>query len=216
MSGMIAAAAVVGVGAMAAANQSEIAGRAAMTEQQKMQEEGMNAQERMNELARQDRMPWTEAGMAGLESYQNLMTQEGQAQAYNDYFASPMFAAQQNQASQDVARAQSAQGGLRGGSTYSQLENIAPTLGANYVSGLQNQNLNLANMGMGMAGQNAAGYQQLGSSQANMYNQMGSNQANQMIAAQNAQNQGMTSALGALAGGVTGYLNQPVAPAGIV
>ena len=196
MTAAIVAAAVAVGGSMYSANQSEITGRESLAEQKKMQEEGLSQEMAMFEKGREDRAPWVEAGIGGLQGYQDLMTAEGQTQAYNDYFASPMFAAQQNQASQDVARAQSAQGGLRGGSTYSQLENIAPTLGANYVSGLQNQNLNLANMGMGMAGQNAAGYQQLGNSQVNMYNQMGANTANQMIAAQNQQNQALNSGIG--------------------
>lgn len=199
-------AAVVGIGgAMVMSNQSEIAGRAALKGQKEQQQEGMDSQERMNDLARQDRAPWTEAGAVGLAGYQDLMTPEGQTEAYNDFYSSPMFAAQQQQANQNVMRNQSAQGGLRGGSTYSQLESVAPQLGQNYVSGLMNQNLNLANMGMGMAGQNAAGYQQLGSDQLNMYNQRGANQANQMIANQNSQNQMINSSLGMLGGAATSY-----------
>lgn len=207
MSGAISAAVIGVAGAAAMANQSEITGRGALADQEAMQQEGLDQNMEMFNLAREDRQPWVEAGQAGLQGYQNLMTAPGQTQAYNDYFASPMFAAQQQQASQDVARMQSAQGGLRGGSTYSQLENIAPTLGANYVSGLQNQNLNLANMGMGMAGQNAAGYQQIGSDKMNMYNQMGANTANQQIAAQNSQNQMIGQGIQGISSAVGNYFN---------
>ena len=192
-------AAVVGVaGAAAMSNQQEIAGRHALADQEALQQEGISQEMEMFNLAREDRAPWVEAGVGGLEGYQNLMTPEGQTKAYTDYFASPMYAAQQDQASKDMMRSQSAHGGLRGGSTYSQLENIAPTLGANYISNLQNQNLNLANMGMGMAGQNAAGYQQLGTNQLNMYNQMGANQAAQQIAAANNQANMINSGIGML------------------
>ena len=204
MSAAITAAVVVGAGTMVAANQAEIKGRHAQEKQQKMQEEGMAQEERMFEKAREDRAPWLKAGRdIGLAGLERMADPNQRGQMYDQYFASPEFAAQQQQASQDVARMQSAQGGLRGGSTYSQLENIAPQLGANYMSGMQNQFTNLANMGMGMAGQNAAGYQQIGTDQVNMYNQMGANQANQMIAAQNQQNQAMSSGLqglGAAAG----------------
>jgi len=196
MSAAITAAVVVGAGTMAAANKAEISGRHAQAQQQEMQEKALSQEERMFERAREDRAPWLEAGRdVGLAGLGRMADPTQRGQMYEEFFASPEFAAQQKQASQDVARMQSAQGGLRGGSTYSQLENIAPQLGSNYMAGMQNQFTNLANMGMGMAGQNAAGFQQLGGSQANMYNQMGANQANQMLAAQNQQNQAISSGL---------------------
>lgn len=204
-------AAVVGVaGAAAMSNQAEIKGRAALEDQTAMQEAGMDQQMQMYLLAQEERAPWTEAGVAGLEAYQNLMTPQGQAEAYQNYFNSPQFAAQQQASNANIMRTESAQGGLRGGSNYSQLENVAPTLGMNYVSGLQNQNLNLANMGMGMAGQNASGYQQLGSDYANMYNQIGANTANQQIAAANNQANMINSGIGMIGNAASGYFGGTV------
>ncbi len=195
----VAAAAVTAGGDMYSANRSEINTRKAQEGQKKMQQEGMDQQMQMFEKAREDRAPWLEAGRdVGLAGLTDMADPNKRGQMYSDYYSSPEFAAQQNQASQNVGRAQSAQGGLRGGSTYSQLENVAPQLGANYMTDMQNQYTNLSNMGMGMAGQNAAGYQQIGGDQMNMYNQMGANQANQQIASQNQQNQAMNSGLQAL------------------
>lgn len=206
MSAAITAAVVVAGAGMAAANQAEIKGRHAQEEQKKMQIEGMEQEERMFEKAREDRAPWLEAGRdIGLSGLADMADPTKRGQMYNDYFSSPEFAAQSQQASQNVGRAQSAQGGLRGGSTYSQLENVAPQLGANYMSNMQNQYTNLANMGMGMAGQNAAGYQQIGGDQMNMYNQMGANQANQMIANQNQSNQAINSGLAGIGSAAGSY-----------
>lgn len=204
-------AAVVGVaGAAAVANQQEIKGREAQAKQQTAMEEGMQTELEMFNLAREDRAPWVEAGAGGLANYQNLSTMQGQQQALDDYYGSGLYSGQQNIANQNVMRNQSAQGGLRGGSTYNQLENSAVGLGQNYLSGLQNQNLNLANMGMGMAGQNASGYQQLGMNQSDMYNQIGANQANQMIAASNNQANMINSGIGMLGNAASSYFGGTV------
>ena len=208
MSGAITEAVVVAGGTMVAANQAEIKGRAALEGQQELQQEGMAQEERMFEKARGDRAPWLEAGRdIGLAGLTDMADPSKRGKMYSDYYDSPEFAAQQQQAAQDVGRAQSAIGGLRGGSTYAQLEGIAPQLGANYMADRQNQYINLANMGMGMAGQNAAGYQQIGGDQMNMYNQMGANQANQQIAAANASNQAVSSGLGAIGTAAGSYFN---------
>lgn len=208
MSGAITAAVVVAGGAMVAANQAEITGRAALSVQQEMQKEGMTQEERMLEKAREDRAPWLEAGRdIGLAGLTDMADPSKRGQMYSDYYDSPEFVAQQQQAAQTVGRTQSAHGGLRGGSTYSQLENIAPQLGANYMADKQNQYTNLANMGMGMAGQNAAGFQQIGVDQMNMFNQMGANQANQKIAAANTRNQAMSSGLAGIGMAANDYFN---------
>ena len=190
-------AAVVGVaGAAAVANQQEIKGREAQKKQQEAMEEGMTAEQQMFEKSLELQAPYREAGYGALSDLQGLVSDP--SAALNDFYGSDQYSALANQASANAMRGASAQGGLRGGSTYSALENVAPQLGQNYLANQYQQLTGLANMGMGAASQGASGYNQLGMNQSNMYNQIGANQANQMIAASNNQANMINSGIGML------------------
>lgn len=207
MSGLISAAVIGTVGAGAMANQAEITGRGALADQQAMQQEGLSQEQQMFDKSLAIMEPYREAGYGGLAGLQGLTTPQGRADSLNQYYAGPEYQAQQQQATSNALRGASAQGGLRGGSTYSALENIAPQLGQNYLANQQNQFTGLANMGMGAASQGAGGYQQLGNSAMNMYNQMGTNTANQQIAAANSQNQAIGQGIQGIGSAFGNYFN---------
>jgi hypothetical protein len=183
---------------MYSANRSEITGRAAQSAQQEMEQRGMDTQVRMQERAIGLMQPYTDAGYGALSGLQGLTDPKQRAQMLGDYYNSAEYGQMAGQASANAMRGASAQGGLRGGSTYSALENVAPQLGQSYLSNQYNQLTGLANMGMGSASQGAASYGNLGSSMANTYSNIGAGQANQMISAQNAQNQALNSGIQAI------------------
>lgn len=196
MSAAITAAVVAVGGAAVVANQQEIAGRAASQKQQEGLEKGMDAEQMRFEQSLELQKPYREAGYEALGGLQQLANDP--SAILSDYYASDQYAEQANQASANALRGASAQGGLRQGSTYSALENVAPQLGQAYLSNQYSQLSGLANLGMGAASQGAAGYNQLGQNQANAYNQIGATQANQMLAASNNQANLINSSIGAL------------------
>lgn len=207
MSAAITAAVVGGVGAAAMANQAEISGRGALESQKSIEQQGLESQERMFQQSLGLMEPYREAGYEALGGLQGLTTPEGRAQSLGAYYRSPEYSAMADQASASALRGASAQGGLRGGSTYSALENVAPQLGQNYLSQQYNQLTGLANMGMGAASQGASGYQKLGQSQLGSYSQMGANTAAQQIAAANAQSQAIGQGIQGLGTAAAGYFN---------
>lgn len=198
MSFAVTAAVVSVAGAAAVSNQSEIAGRSALASQQEMQQQGMDVERQMQERSIGLMQPYMDAGYGALNGLQALNDPAQRAQMLGDYYNSTEYSQMAGQAEASTLRGQSAQGGLRGGSTYSQLENIAPQLGQSYLSNQYNQLTGLANMGMGSSSQGASSYSNLGSSLSSTYANMGANQANQMIAAQNSQNQMINSGIGML------------------
>jgi hypothetical protein len=179
-------------------NRSEIAGRAAQSSQEALQQQGMDTQLQMQERSIGMLQPYFDAGYGALGGLQALNDPAQRAQMLGDYYNSAEYGQMAGQASANAMRGASAQGGLRGGSTYSALENVAPQLGQSFLSNQYNQLTGLANMGMGAASQGASSYNNLGSSFANTYGEMGSNQANRIIAAQNNQNQMINSSVGML------------------
>tara|TARA_R110000782_G_scaffold22659_3_gene59875 strand:- start:900 stop:1535 length:636 start_codon:yes stop_codon:yes gene_type:complete len=202
-------AAVVTVGAgMYGANRSEIAGRKAQTAQQEMEQRGLDTQLQMQERAIGLMQPYTDAGYGALSGLQGLTDPAQRAQMLGDYYKSDEYNQMAGQASANAMRGASAQGGLRGGSTYSALENVAPQLGQSFLSNQYNQLTGLANMGMGSASQGANSYSNLGSNMANTYSNIGAGQANQMIAAQNSQNQALSGGIGALSGAFGSYFGR--------
>lgn len=189
-----AAAAVVGAGVSAYSSNK------ASKQQAASEKDSMAAQERMFERGLEETKPFRDAGIGQLEGYQNLLTGEGRAEFLGDYYKSPEYLAQQQQATDATLRAQSAQGGLRGGSTYSALENIAPQLGQNALASQMQNQMGLINIGQGLSGQASNQANVLGQGLGQGYQNIGAYQAG------NTMNQGsqVSNMLGSLAGIYTG------------
>lgn len=201
----VAAAAVVGAGAsMYSANQAEIAGREAQNQQEAMQQEAMDREYQMFQESLALQEPYREAGYQALAGLQALTDPTMRAEQLANYYASPEYQQMAQQAQQSTLSSQSATGRLRGGSSYAELEKIAPTLGQNYLTSQYNQLTGLANLGMGAASQGAAGYQSLGANQAQILGDIGQGRAQQTVAGQQAMNQGLQSAANIL-GSAAGY-----------
>lgn len=210
MSAAITAAVVVAGGAAYAANKASQTAKDAAKKQAETAEQGMATEIQMQERALEVMQPYRDAGYSALSGLQGLTDPAQRAQMLGDYYNSNEYKQMAGQAEASTLRSQSAQGGLRGGSTYSQLESIAPQLGQSYLTNQYNQLTGLANMGMGASSQGATGYSNLGSSLSNSYANIGANQASAMIAAQNAQNQAFNTGLGAIAGAASSYFGGTV------
>jgi len=179
MAGIAAAGAVMGnVSANKARNAQKDAAKA-----------GMESQERMFEKSLELQQPYRQAGYDALEQLQGFNDPTQRGQMLGDYYASPEYLAQQNQAEQLTLQNRAVQGGLRSGSTYSNLQTIAPQLGQNYLSNRYNQLTGLANLGMGAASQGASSANNLGVNQALGFQQIGTAQANAALAQGNQANQ---------------------------
>lgn len=166
-----AAAAVVGAGVSAYSSNK------ASKQQASSERESMAAQERMFERGLEETAPFREAGIGQLGSYQDLLTSSGRGAFLQDYYDSPEFLAQQQQATEGALRAKSAQGGLRGGSTYSALENIAPQLGQNALASQMQNQMGLINIGQGLSGQASNQANILGQSLGRGFQNIGAYQA---------------------------------------
>jgi hypothetical protein len=210
MSGAITAAVVVAGGAAYAANKASQASKDASKAQTQAAEAGIDAEILMQERALAVMEPYRNAGYSALTGLQDLTNPKQRAMMLDDYYASKEYSQMANQAEASTLRSQSAQGGLRGGSTYSQLESIAPSLGQSYLTNQYNQLTGLANMGMGASSQGASSYSNLGSSMSNAYNNIGVSQASALIASQNAQNQAFNTGLTALTNAGVSYFGGTV------
>jgi hypothetical protein len=210
MSSAITAAVVVAGGAAYAANKASQASKDASKAQTQAAESGIAAEIQMQERALEVMAPYRNAGYSALTGLQGLTDPAQRAQMLGDYYNSNEYSQMANQAEASTLRSQSAQGGLRGGSTYSQLESIAPSLGQSYLTNQYNQLTGLANMGMGASSQGASSYSNLGSSMSNAYNNIGASQASALIASQNAQNQAFNTGLSALTNAGVSYFGGTV------
>ena len=167
----------------------------------------MKSQEKMFERGLEETQAFRDAGKSQLAGYQDLLTSDGRAKFLGDYYSSPEYAAMSDQASRNTLRSQSAQGGLRGGSTYQQLESIAPQLGQQAIGNQMQNMMGLINVGQGMSGQASNQANMLGQSLAQGYGNIGQGYQNQgAIQAGNtlAQGQNYSNLLGSLAGIYTG------------
>lgn len=174
-----AAAAVVGAGL------SSYSSNKASKRQQSAELAGIESQERMFEKQLELLAPYREAGYGALGGLQQLVSPEGRATMLSDYYNSDEFRQMQRQGSENAARLGAVTGGLRSGSTYMALENVAPQLGQSYLTNQYNQLTGLANLGTGAASQGAQAAGQLGQSQAIAQQNMGQAYASNQLAQAN-------------------------------
>lgn len=123
--------------------------------------------------------PWVDAGRNALTTYQNSLGQNGaagNAAAVSQFQASPGYQYQVDQATDAVARKQSALGALGSGNTMAAITDRASNLANQEYGGWQDRLNNLGNTGLQATGQqtsllgNLAGLQQqTGRDEANIY-----------------------------------------------
>lgn len=127
--------------------------------------------------------PYRDAGQGAIQGLQSLTDPAQRAQMLSGYYDSAEFQGMQAQNEEQQLRNAAATGGVRGGANQAAMATIAPQMGQQYLSGLQNQFTGLANMGMGAASQGAQGAQMFGQQQSALQQQsaqaMAQNQINQ-------------------------------------
>ena len=107
--------------------------------------------------------PYREAGYGALEGLQGLTDQDYRADKLESYYKGPEYEQMSQQVQGQQMRNAAVTGGVRGGANEAALASIAPQLGQQYLSGLNQQYTGLANMGMGAASQGSGQAMQLGS-----------------------------------------------------
>lgn len=193
----------LGAGMLGSAFMQSEASKKASAIQQASAQAGIQSQEAMFDKSLEIQEPYREAGYGALEELQGLSDPRQRSRMLQDYYSGDEYGALSAQVEEQQLRNAAATGGLRGGQNQAALASIAPQLGQQYLSGLQNQYTGLANMGMGAASQGAQGAQTFGAQQSALQQQSG------QAAAQNALTQGgiwgnTAQGLGGLMFGATG------------
>lgn len=134
---------------------------------------GIESEERMFDKSLELQEPYREAGYSALEGLQGLTDQAQRASMLSDYYAGPEYQALSSQVEEQQLRNAAATGGVRGGANQQALASIAPQLGQQYLSGLNQQYTGLANMGMGAASQGSGQAMQLGGNISALQQQAG-------------------------------------------
>lgn len=125
--------------------------------------------------------PYQEAGQSALAGLQGIAGKPIDRNALlTQYFQSPEYQQQANQARYQSLAAAEATGGLGSTATGNQLASIAPTLGQNYLTDMTNQQQNIYSQLMGLSGLGAESANALGNyaigqgnTMAGMYQQKG-------------------------------------------
>jgi len=178
-------AAIAAVAATGSAAMSSRTAKKAAKTQAASAMEGMVTEERMFERGLELQEPYREAGYGALEGLQGLTDQDYRAEQLQGYYAGPEYAQMAQQVEGQQMRNAAVTGGVRGGSNQVALASIAPQLGQQYLSGLNQQYTGLANMGMGAASQGSGQAMQLGGNISNLQQQAGQAAAQNQIAQAN-------------------------------
>tara|TARA_R110000868_G_scaffold273279_1_gene532499 strand:+ start:994 stop:1611 length:618 start_codon:yes stop_codon:yes gene_type:complete len=156
--------AVAAVGAVAAGSMSSKATKGAANSQLQGQAAATASEERMFNKSLDIQKPYREAGYDAIQGLQGLSTDQGRADALANYFGGNEYSTMSRQAEEMSARNSAATGGLRSGGSVNALMNIAPQLGQQYLSDMENRYTGVANMGMGAASQGSSQAMALGGS----------------------------------------------------
>lgn len=161
---------------------SAIGSSKAAKSQKKSAQAGMSSEERMFDRSLRLQEPYREAGYDALEGLQGLADPTQRAGMLEDYYDSGEYQQLSGQVEEQQLRNAAATGGIRGGANQAALATIAPQLGQQYLSGLNQQYTGLANMGMGAASQGSAQATQLGGSLSALQQQAGQASASNALA----------------------------------
>ena len=156
--GFVAGAAISVVGGVVSSNKAKSAAKG----QQRGVSEGIDSQERMFDKSLRLQQPYREAGYGALGGLQQLTDPAGRAELLEGYYSGPEYQQQSAQVEEQQLRNAAATGGIRGGANQAALATIAPQLGQQYLSGLNQQYTGLANLGVGAASQGSSQAMQLG------------------------------------------------------
>lgn len=170
------------VGTVASGVMSSKASKKASKTQAAAAREGMESEERMFERSLELQEPYREAGYNALSGLQGLTDPESRAASLKDYYAGPEYSQMAQQVEGQQLRNAAVTGGVRGGANQAALASIAPQLGQQYLSGLNQQYTGLANMGMGASSQGAGQAMQLGHNISGLQQQAGQARAQNQIA----------------------------------
>ncbi len=173
--------AVAGASLVSGAMGSKAAGDASDA-QQASALAGQQSQERMFERSLELQEPYREAGYSALTGLQGLTDPAQRAETLQGYYAGPEFQQLQAQTEEQQLRNAAATGGIRGGANQAALATIAPQLGQQYLSGLNQQYTGLANLGMGAASQGSSQATGLGQNISALQQQSGQAQAANSLA----------------------------------
>ena len=143
---------------------------------------GQESQERMVERSLELQEPYREAGYGALEGLQGLVDPTQRAETLQNYYSGPEFQQLQAQTEEQQLRNAASTGGIRGGANQAALATIAPQLGQQYLTGLNQQYTGLANMGMGAASQGSSQAMGLGQNISALQQQSGQAQAANSLA----------------------------------
>ncbi|EFH8976987.1 DNA transfer protein [Escherichia coli] len=129
--------------------------------------------------------PFLNAGLSGLKGLQGIAGQPiDRNLSLSNYFSSPEYRMQEDQARNSILRSAQATGGLGSTATGNLLGSIAPQLGQNYLNMMTNQQnnmygqlLGLTNVGLSAAGANNAAAGDYSSAYGNNMAQIGASKA---------------------------------------
>ena len=169
--------------------------------QQAQLNKAITGQEQALETAQGFYDPYSQFGLNALYDYQGLMTPQGQADFYGDYYSSAPYNAMSEQARRDMMSAAEATGGLGSTSISNNLQRIAPTLAMDAY----NQEMSRYRDALGIGYNAATGMAQntLNAQSAlnDLYMGTGSSQAGNELAQGNAM-QGVISGISGIASSV--------------
>lgn len=146
---------------------------------------GIESQEMMFDKSLELQAPYREAGYGALEGLQGLTDPSQRATMLEDYYVGPEYQQMSAQVEEQQLRNAAVTGGVRGGANQVALASIAPQLGQQYLSGLEQQYTGIANMGMGAASQGAVGAMNTGQNISVLQQQAGQAQAQNKLAQAN-------------------------------
>lgn len=157
--------------------------------------------------------PYQEAGFGGLNSYLNLLGQNGndaQQQAISGIEQTPGYQAQLDAGQRTILQNASATGGLRGGNVQQGLAEFGSGLFGNYYQNMLGQLGALQQQGMNVQTNLANARMGVGGNVGNAYSAMGDAQAQGILGGQGGGFGGMAS--GALSGAASGAMMGSVVP----
>jgi hypothetical protein len=176
--GLVAGAAISVVGGSIASNKAN----KASGQQVGATMAGIESQEKMFDKSLELQQPYREAGYGALEGLQGLVDPTQRAETLQGYYGGEEYKALSGQVEEQQLRNAAATGGIRGGANQAALATIAPKLGQQYLSGLNQQYTGLANMGMGAASQGSSQAMQLGGNVSALQQQAGQARAANSLA----------------------------------
>lgn len=204
----IVAAAAIGVGGSLLASRSQSnAAKSAAQASQAATDAATAEQRRQYDLARQDQMPWLQAGTKALGTYANLLGQNGadaQSAAMAQFQASPDYNFRLNEGARALTARNAALGIQDSGAAQRSALQYAQGLASSEYGNYANRLAALAGVGQTAANTNA----QVGQNYANAVGNLYQNNANNLASSYATRGQAQAGLYGSLAGIGGGLIGQ--------